>query len=68
MIVPYLIVEKIILIQSQVGIFIPTSQDVLHRVSEMKHFCFFLGFGPQSLTFATDPRVVESVIGSAPVE
>ena len=30
--------------------------------------CFFASFLPDSITFATDPTVLESVTGSVPVE
>ena len=32
------------------------------EMNQPKFFtCFFLNFGPQSLTFSTDPRVLEAV-------
>ena len=37
-----------------------------HRPSIFAHF--FLVFVPNSMTFSTDPRVVESVTGLVPVE
>ena len=62
--------EKIIPTPSHVGILILTSWDVLCPVGEIKptqHFCaLFSRF--VFLTFATNPRVVESFIGLAPME
>ena len=38
-------------------------------ISLTQHFCvLFHGFHPNFRTFANDPRVIESVIGSVPVE
>ena len=53
MVVSRLVVKKSIPIPSQVGILITT---------------FFLVFIPDSTTFATDPRVLELVTASVPVE
>ena len=54
-------------------VLIQTSRDILYPVGEMKltqHFCVLVsGFAsPIPYFFATDPEVVESLIGSVPVE
>ena len=68
----HLVVEKNILTLIQVRILLQTSRDALHPVGQVKltqiFARFFSGFSNRSLTLQSDPRVIESVVGSAPVE
>ena len=64
--------EKNTLTSIQVGILLQTTSDALHPAGMVEptqiFISFFLDFRPRPQTFLIGPRVVESVVGLAPVE
>ena len=70
--VSYLVVEKSIPAPNLVRVLLLISRDTVHPVGEIKLTqilgTLFSEFCPQSLSFASNPRVIQWVIGSTPVE
>ena len=63
-----LVMEKMIPTPSQVKILIQTSQHVLCPIESSIFVCFFSGFYPKFNEICNQPRVIESVTRSVPVE